>query len=59
MVYYPIPLYEQDAYKIFYKDQTLVHTETLCNSVLSLPMHTEMDIETVRYIIENVKAFYH
>jgi dTDP-4-amino-4,6-dideoxygalactose transaminase len=30
----------------------------LCEEVLSLPIHTEMDKETLTYIVEAVKAFF-
>ena len=50
-VYYPLPVYAQKAYQ----DAT-VHaadfpvTEYLCKSVLSLPMHTELNTEAIDYI---------
>ena len=31
-------------------------TDALCKSVLSLPMHTELDEETLGYICEGVRA---
>ena len=59
MIYYPVPLYKQDAFK-GYVSQTfeLPITERLCDRVLSLPIHTEMDSETQNYIIESVKSFF-
>jgi len=55
MIYYPIPLHEQNAYKSdrFNKGDFAV-TEKLCATVLSLPMHTEMDEETLKYITDNL-----
>lgn len=51
MIYYPIPLHMQNAFKSDrYKQGDFPVTEKLCTSVLSLPMHTEMDEETLNYI---------
>lgn len=58
MVYYPIPLYKQEAFKGYYEGDNLPVTEALCISVLSLPIHTEMDDETQRYIISEVQEFF-
>jgi len=55
MIYYPIPLHEQNAYKSDrFKKGDFPVTEKLCATVLSLPMHTEMDIETLKYITDNL-----
>ena len=55
MIYYPIPLHMQNAYKSDrYKDGDFPVTEKLCACVLSLPMHTELEPETLRYITETV-----
>ncbi len=59
MIYYPVPLYRQEAFKDYVSpDFQLPVTEKLCDEVLSLPIHTEMDKETQKYIIENVKGFF-
>ena len=59
MIYYPVPLYRQDAFKNYVSDDfELPITEKLCRSVLSLPVHTEMDEETQNYIIKNVREFF-
>jgi len=51
MIYYPIPLHLQKAYKSDrYKQGDFPVTEKLCANVLSLPMHTELDEETLNYI---------
>ena len=58
-IYYPIPLYEQIAFKQYVKDGfELPTTKSLCQSVISLPIHTEMDSATQNYIISAVKAFF-
>lgn len=55
MIYYPIPLHEQNAYKSDrFKKVDFPITEKLCASVLSLPMHTEMDEEMLIYITDNL-----
>lgn len=55
MIYYPIPLHEQNAYKSDrYKSGDFPVTEALCKSVLSLPMHTELDEETLKYITDTL-----
>ncbi|MBK6834026.1 MAG: DegT/DnrJ/EryC1/StrS family aminotransferase [Bacteroidetes bacterium] len=58
MIYYPIPLHMQNAYKSDrYKAGDFPITEKLCASVISLPMHTELDQETLNYITDNVLEF--
>jgi len=58
MIYYPIPLNEQEAYKSIGKvSGNLGSTEALCREVLSLPIHTEMNEEQLNFIIDNIKKF--
>ena len=58
MIYYPLPLYQQEAYKRYVPASfSLTVTERLCASVLSLPIHTEMTEEELGYIAEQVLAF--
>jgi UDP-2-acetamido-2-deoxy-ribo-hexuluronate aminotransferase len=59
MVYYPVPLYEQEAFKPYFDNRRKLNiTEQLCNSVISLPIHTEMDEMTLLYISEAIIAFF-
>jgi len=59
MIYYPLPLYRQDAFRQFVPEGfELPVTESLCDSVLSLPIHTEMDDATQMFIIESVSEFF-
>lgn len=58
MIYYPIPLYKQVAFHDYYEGEGLINTALLCEQVLSLPIHTEMDNETLQYIISKVKEFF-
>lgn len=57
MIYYPIPLHHQAAYRIPGKAVSFEITETLSRTVLSLPIHTEMDEEQLSYICETLVAF--
>ena len=51
MIYYPIPLHMQKAFESDrFKKGDFPVTERLCSCVLSLPMHTELDQETLSYI---------
>ena len=59
MVYYPLPLYKQKAFKKYVgQGFQLKQTEELCNSVLSLPIHTEGSVKEMTFIVESIKAFY-
>lgn len=58
MIYYPVPLHRQKAFRYLgYEDSRFPVTETLCETVLSLPMHTELDSEQLQYITHHVKKF--
>jgi dTDP-4-amino-4,6-dideoxygalactose transaminase len=58
MIYYPIPLHLQKAYEYLgYKEGDFPVTESLCKSVLSLPMHTELSKEQLEYITTSVLEF--
>lgn len=59
MIYYPVPMYKQEAFKNYWENgSTLNTTEYLCSSVLSLPIHTEMSEEAQNIIIKNVLNFF-
>ena len=58
MIYYPLPLHIQKAYDAHkYNDSDFEITNYLCKNVISLPMHTELDEEQLKYICESVKDF--
>jgi UDP-2-acetamido-2-deoxy-ribo-hexuluronate aminotransferase len=58
-VFYPLPLYDQEAFKQFVPDNLdLPVTEMLCKSVISLPIHTEMDEEILSHISGVVKGMF-
>jgi dTDP-4-amino-4,6-dideoxygalactose transaminase len=59
MIYYPIPLNEQEAFQnIGRVCGELTNTYELCKSVLSLPMHTELTREEQEYIAKNINTFF-
>lgn len=59
MVYYPGPLHLQKAYRdLGYKAGDLPVSEELCNRVLSLPMHTELEQDQLQYISEQFRLFF-
>jgi len=58
MIYYPVPLHQQKAYlDPRYKKGDFPISEALCQSVISLPMHTELDEEQQSFIIRSVLEF--
>jgi len=59
MVYYPLPLHHQKAFKdIIRIGSDLNQSEQLSQSVLSLPMHTELNKEQQDYIAGSIKQFF-
>ncbi|HEY9049860.1 MAG TPA: DegT/DnrJ/EryC1/StrS family aminotransferase [Ohtaekwangia sp.] len=60
MIYYPVPLHLQKAYKRSGFDEgSFPITEELSRTVLSLPIHTEMKAEELNYITSTIKTFFH
>jgi dTDP-4-amino-4,6-dideoxygalactose transaminase len=58
MIYYPVPLHLQKAYlDPRYKPGDFPVTEALSKSVISLPMHTELDDEQLNHIVTSVLEF--
>ncbi|MDB4334738.1 DegT/DnrJ/EryC1/StrS family aminotransferase [bacterium] len=58
MIYYPVPLHKQKAFAQYVdKENSLPIAEALCQVVLSLPVHTEMDEEQLKLITESVLEF--
>ena len=59
MIYYPVPLYRQEAFAPFVTpDFVLPEVEDLCSSVLSLPIHTEMKEDQLTFITRTVREFF-
>ena len=58
MIYYPVPIHLQKAYlNPRYKPGDFPVTEQLSHSVISLPMHTEMDEEQLNFITSSVLEY--
>lgn len=53
-VYYPIPLYRQEAFRKGNENLFLENTERLCETVISLPMHTELTEAQQEFIINQL-----
>lgn len=59
MIYYPLPLQEQDAFKqIARAAEDLSVSRECAYSVLSLPIHTEMTQEIQDIVIDSIKMFF-
>ena len=59
MIYYPLPLYKQEAFQQFVSsDFVLPTSEQLCDQVLSLPIHTEIKSDHINFICDSVKLFF-
>lgn len=59
MVYYPLPLQEQDAFKSITRSAGSLENARLCaSSVLSLPLHTELTQEIQDQVLRAVKQFF-
>jgi UDP-2-acetamido-2-deoxy-ribo-hexuluronate aminotransferase len=59
MIYYPVPLNEQEAYQAIGRAVgDLKVTHDLCESVLSIPMHTELKDEQIKFITDTIIAFF-
>jgi UDP-2-acetamido-2-deoxy-ribo-hexuluronate aminotransferase len=58
MIYYPVPLHLQKAYASSdYPVRTFKITEELSETVISLPIHTEMTEDQLSYICDSIKEF--
>ena len=59
MIYYPVPLHRQKAFGSYgFDNKNFPVTGNLCQRVLSLPMHTELEIEQLDYIVNHVITFF-
>ncbi len=58
MLYYPVPVHKQKAYAHYCPDEShLPNTNALTDVVLSLPMHSELDNDTLKYITNTLINF--
>lgn len=59
MIYYPLPVHLQKAYLHYgYNKGDFPVSEQLCEDVISLPIHTEMDPAEQQFIIETALKFF-
>ena len=57
-IYYPIPLHSQKAYlDARYKEEDFPVTNLLAKQVISLPMHTELNDEQIKFITDSVLEY--
>ena len=58
MIYYPMPLHFQEAFKQNDNKQgDFPISENLCKTVLSLPIHTEIEDEQLDFIFKAIKSY--
>jgi len=57
MIYYPVPLHMQEAYKYHYKPGDYPVSEEIAKDIISLPMHTELTDEQIDFIASKVIEF--
>lgn len=58
MIYYPVALRKQKAYFQESNDEDFKNTDRLLSEVISLPMHTELDDEQLKYITDAILEFF-
>lgn len=56
-IYYPKPIHSYFPYRIK-SLKFMENTIDICQKVLSLPIHSEMDLKTVNYISDKIKSFF-
>lgn len=57
-IYYPVPLHLQKAYRDSrYREEDFQVTNQLVTEVISLPMHTELEEEQIKYITQTILDF--
>jgi UDP-2-acetamido-2-deoxy-ribo-hexuluronate aminotransferase len=58
MIYYPVPAHRQKAFlSADNNPRAFPVTDKLCEEVISLPMHTELDNEQLDHIVKTVKNY--
>lgn len=57
MIYYPVPLHLQEAYKYDYKYGDYPVSEEIAKDIISLPMHTELTDDQINFIADKVLEF--
>jgi UDP-2-acetamido-2-deoxy-ribo-hexuluronate aminotransferase len=58
MIYYPVPLHLQKAYRrSSFGERSFPVTENLSKVVISLPIHTEMEQQELRFICDSINQY--
>jgi len=57
MIYYPVPLHLQQAYRYDYKEGDFPDAERVAKDIISIPIHTELTDEQINYISDKVLEF--
>ena len=58
-IYYPIPLHKQKAYTdVNYNEENFKISNMMSEQVISLPMHSELDNDQIKFICNKVKEFF-
>ena len=59
-IYYPIPLHKQKAYSDDknYKEEDFTISNMMSEQVISLPMHSELDNDQIRFICDKINKFF-
>jgi dTDP-4-amino-4,6-dideoxygalactose transaminase len=58
MIYYPVPAHLQKAFAYLgYREGDFPVSEKLCRCVLSLPMHTELEADQLKFITDSIIEF--
>ncbi len=59
MIYYPVPMHLQKGYLRYgYLKGDFPVAEELCDSVLSIPMHTELENDQLEYICSSIHDYF-
>ncbi|MDB4087320.1 DegT/DnrJ/EryC1/StrS family aminotransferase [Flavobacteriaceae bacterium] len=58
-IYYPIPLHKQKAYTdVNYNEENFKISNMMSEQVISLPMHSELDNDQIKFICNKVNEFF-
>ncbi len=59
MIYYPVPLHQQKVFKDDgFNNKSFPQSDNLAKTVLSLPMHTELNSEQLEFITSTILDFF-